>query len=402
MKNKYILPIISSFLILILILISLVLYDDAKKCDGYVIADWLVNFQAGFVRRGLGGYLIICLSDFINLKPNFTVLIIQIIFYIGYTLVLYFLIRKKEINIWFLILLLSPVTLLFPLLSDTIGRKEIILFFLFGLYILCLNKKKANSFFTIFLFSFALMVATLFHELIFFYTPYFILAAYLQSKIDQMPLQFKKIILIPLGSFLVMLPLFLFGKHINGSAICSGLIERGLSDNICKGLFMWPEDFNVWNYSIAKGYYLSYSISFLLGLVPFIIYLKLASVKLITFKKIGGAFFFLFLFTLPLFIASIDWGRWLNIHFVMLLFISTFFLKDKVYNSKFLWSNENITLPNFLNSKTSASKFLNNQVFIILCFSYITLWGMRGWGTFSFFSYSIVDTLVRVFSPTGG
>ena len=134
----------------------------ALDCNGWIITDWLINFQAGFVRRGLSGFIIFKLSDILLQRANFTVFWIQTTICIAYMIILFFLINRKRLNIWFLILLLSPVTLLFPILDSlAVGRKEIILFLLFGFYIICLNKKMLKSHFVIFMFSSLLLIATL-------------------------------------------------------------------------------------------------------------------------------------------------------------------------------------------------------------------------------------------------
>ncbi len=382
MKNKFLIPLISFFFIAVITGYLYALYFYTIKCDGWITGDWLVNFQAGFVRRGLCGYLILGLSDFLKLKPNFTVMWIQIAIYIAYMLVLFLLLYRKEINIWFLILLLSPVTLRFTILDPrTVGRKEIILLLLYGLYILCLNRKVLKSYLVIFLFSAALLIATLFHELVFFYTPYFILAAYLKAKIDDEPFHFLKTVLVISGSFLIMIPIYLFGKTINGSVICSGLMEKGLSDNICKGILApWTKDFGMKDALIhAKehGYYPAYGTCLFLGLLPFALYIKYSKNYIAPLKKFLVAFLFLFLFSFPLFLFAIDWGRWLNIHFMLLLFTSTLLLKDISYESKVNWSNEYLAIPLLWKSEVTLFKLSNNVVFVLLSISYIILWSMQ-------------------------
>lgn len=399
MKNKFLIPSLSFFFIIVIIKYLFTLYLWAIECDGWIIGDWLINFQAGFVRRGLSGSLILNLSDFLKLKPNFTVMWIQMTIYIAYMFILFFLIYRKKINMWFLILLLSPVTLLFPILDPSnavTGRKEIILFLLFALYVLCLNRKMLKSPFVIFLFSIALLVATLFHELVFFYTPYFILAAYLKSKIDNEPFYFSKILFVILGSFLVMIPLYLFGRTINGSIICSGLMEKGLSGNICNGVLSIPVGIkDVFKCAKENEYFSNYSIAFFLGLVPFVLYIKFSKHQVVTLRKFFVAFFFLFLFSSPLFILAVDWGRWINIHFMLLLFTSTLLLKDKSCESKVSWSKEYLAIPRLWKSETTLSKLSNNMVFFLISFSYVTLWCMSCSSAFSIFSLKFYSKLIK-------
>lgn len=217
MKNRYLLPILSGFFIIVILFYLTNLYQCALDCHAYIIADWLINFEGGFVRRGLGGSSILILSDLLGALPNFTVMIIQLLFYLTYMYILFFLVKKKETNIWFIILLLSPGTLLFPIWDVcAVGRKEIILFAIFGLYIICLNKEMLKSTFLIATFSVALLVATLFHELIFFYTPYFLLATYIKTSSNKQHFHFTKFLPVILGSLIAMIPLFFSENQLMG------------------------------------------------------------------------------------------------------------------------------------------------------------------------------------------
>ena len=366
--------------------------DYAKKYEGYVIGDWLINYQAGFVRRGLTGQLIIALSDLIHLKMNMVVFAIQLLFYLAYSVILYFLIYKKEITGWFLVLLLSPVTLLFPILGAA-GRKEMILFFLFGLYIICLDRNRLKSTAVLLLFSLALMVATLIHELTFFYIPYFILAAYFKSKIDNKPFQLSKAALIAIGPLVAVAAIFLFGKNIDGAAICNGLMQRGLPDTICKGVLSWPADFNIFSYALSNSYLFTYPVALILGLIPFIYFYKTTNPQQITWKTFCFTFFFSLLFSLPLFVLAIDWGRWINIHFIMFLFSSTLFLNNKSAD----FGIKPFAFPALLKATTPLSKQLNTVLFFVLIIGYTTFWGMKCFGTFSVFSLDFYKVFLNLF-----
>jgi hypothetical protein len=400
MKNKYFLPILSCPIIFILFIYLTNLYHCADTWHGFIIADWLVNFQAGFVRRGLSGFLILSLSDFLNVQPNFMVMFIQLFFYLAYMSILFFLVKKKQINIWFILLLLSPATLFFPILDVCgVGRKEIILFFLFGSYLICLNKKMLRSDFLILITSIVLLVATLFHELVFFYTPYFIFAAYIKSKTDNEHFNLPKHSLVMLGSLLVIIPLFLFGKSINGAVICEGLIARGMDPNICSGMLSGPIEFDLsYAYVHAKesNYFGSYGTALLLGLLPFILFVNDYKSKILTLKKFLLAFLFLFLFSLPVFALAFDWGRWINIHLILLLFTSTLLLKDQAQG----WQDEKLVIPRLWKSEKATLKLSNNLLFLSIFFFYLVSWHMRHFGAFSVFYVDQLNVLREEFSKS--
>jgi len=367
MKNAVQLPIVIIFFLIIAFIYISHLYYFAEICDGWCIADWLINFDAGFVRRGLSGYLIITLSDLIGIKANFTTFWIQSFIYISFLIILYVLLYRKQLTFWYWILLLSPVTLLFPIYDKpATGRKEIILFFLFGLYMLVLNRKIISSSLITILFFLAIIIMTLCHEGLFFYTPYFVVASYLKLKSEGQPFDFKSLYLMA-SSLLVLVVIYLFGQTINGTIICDGLMKRGIHGEICDGVLVWKTSFSeALKFILEKKYLPGYFFTFILGIAPFILFVKYSAVHFISFKKIIASVLLLILFSVALFVRTIDWGRWLNIHFVLLMLLFTFFLKNKPITL------EESDKP--MEDDRKKSPLLKKVIIVLVTVVYLTTW----------------------------
>ena len=101
----------------------------------------MVNYNGGFVRRGLLGQF------FFNLSKSFNISIIHIIFlfsstiYITSLILFYKIIKNNLSNNFVLIFLFLPSTLLFNFFDPlTVGRKEILVFLFFFIYFLNLEK----------------------------------------------------------------------------------------------------------------------------------------------------------------------------------------------------------------------------------------------------------------------
>ena len=60
----------------------------------YVFTEWLINYQGGFIRRGLLGELIFNLSTVLNLEIKYLILIVQLLFYTIYFIFYYFYFQK--------------------------------------------------------------------------------------------------------------------------------------------------------------------------------------------------------------------------------------------------------------------------------------------------------------------
>ena len=111
--------------------------------DSWTIGEWLINYQAGFVRRGFLGEGIYFLSNVIEVSPIFIIWFISITSY--FLLVKFTIIEAKDkVSEVFL---LSPCVFLAPIVGDFLIRKDIliILIFLFNLKIL--KTPNPNTFF---------------------------------------------------------------------------------------------------------------------------------------------------------------------------------------------------------------------------------------------------------------
>jgi hypothetical protein len=310
--------------------------------------------------------------------------LIQSLFFVTFIILFGFLLRRKQLNFWFLLCLLSPATLAFPVWDWlATGRKEIILFLLFALYMLCLNKGWLKDS-VIFLFTFALMVATLFHELVFFYVPYFLVAAYLKSIVSDEPTYSRKTLWIALGALLVIIPLSIFGQKINGSEIAAGLMARGLAHQIGDGILSWPNNFgahDVGGWAVSRGYLMTYGSTLFLSLLPFILFTKYSGSQRLTINRFIVVLACLFLFTLPLFVLAVDWGRWIHIHCILLLMTLTILLENQKMDAMSEWADNYLVFPELWATPTISLKIASNTIWSFLCVAYITLWCLPICGT---------------------
>jgi hypothetical protein len=108
-------------------------------------------------------------------------------------------------------------------------------------------------------------------------------------------------------------------------------------------------------------------------------------------------FVFLVLFSSPLFILALDWGRWINIHFVLLLFTSTLLLQDKSFETNNSPSEFLEFIPNFWKLPDSRFRILRKAVFFLMCIVYMSLWSMPHYGRFSVVSTKFYAGLIDFF-----
>lgn len=290
------------------------------KDDGYILADWLINYQdGGFKRRGLSGSFFFLLQDFTNLRLNYLVYFAQFSIISGFFLLFIKLIRYKFTDLLYLSLLLSPIG--FVGLLNTVsyvGKKEFIVFLLFTWFVYLLDNEKLSKN-KEYIFCATLSLATFFHEVVLFYVPYFAIALYLKTG----EREFKRYIKYFLSVGIPALLILKFGKNINEGMSLQILAKRGVHPKY--GILYW----NINERDYIKQHlneYLLYLVSLVLSIFHIGYYLKyLNNRKVVSILLIGA-----FLFSFPLFYLAIDWGRWMYIHMMLMIVLFGLLLEKNV------------------------------------------------------------------------
>jgi hypothetical protein len=297
-----------------------------QRENGFILGDWLINYEGGFSRRGLFGEAILNLKVFLNIGLINLTFIIVVFLYLIFIYLLIRLISKSNINFLIALFIFSPVTILFNFYDPlAIGRKEI-LFFLFMICYLLYNQSK----FFIYLGTLAAILITLSHELFALLTPFLFIAKYLDTRSYKFKTYFLEIIISFFSSVVFLLILFL--KDPNTTEVCNNIKQFGLSDNACWAInAMSGKPLQILQYWRDSYYSMYYSI--FLTLIFILIFINLKKNFDLNYIKI---FLIVFLSFFPIFLLFFlvnDWGRYLNVYsmFWMMILISK---NNKKNNSK--------------------------------------------------------------------
>ena len=126
----------NNYKILIKLYLSLITFLSIYYLSGVnlvstynAMTEWVINYQGGFVRRGLIGEIIFQISNFFELNLRFTFLILQSFLYLLYYYLIFNLIKNLRPNYFIILAVFSPIFILFPIAElEAIGRKEILIF----------------------------------------------------------------------------------------------------------------------------------------------------------------------------------------------------------------------------------------------------------------------------------
>ncbi len=150
--------------------------------DGWLIGDWLINYQGGFVRRGLPGEIFLKLSSFTKSDPVTFIFITQVSLCLCTFALTYKLAKYLAPTINNALIIFSPAFIQFMSLGLDGLRKDMLLFALlsFHSYRLSRSGKEVETRYLVFL-SVAFVVLVLSNEMLLAFLPYFICGLYIKD-----------------------------------------------------------------------------------------------------------------------------------------------------------------------------------------------------------------------------
>lgn len=306
------------------LLVALILLLTRSIVEGgnpWQQGDWLINFGAGIVRRGLGGYLIVGLADALGMNPMHLLAVIQG----SLTVVIVLTIARATVSAGLpdrlILLLVSPAFIPFWA-YDFLGamRKEMVAILAF----LPLLRSHSPTVFSpwrglVSLAIFALAVSL--HEANGFLAPFLALALWIAIPVQAWRVAaVTAAIAIAIAGFGFALR---FATVNDVSLICDTLTDRGIRPGLCSGAIEWLA-FDVERVLLegrvrleTSGFPVTALVSYGLALVPFGFALLRAPSRLLGMTAIlGSALLFA-----PLYVVALDWGRWVFLHIAALTLV---------------------------------------------------------------------------------
>ena len=338
------------------------LYGKQNVGNDSTVSEWLINYEGGFTKRGLIGQIAIYLSEFFNYSLRQSILFFQI-FSIGiYYLLLINFFKSVKFNKIILLSIFTPIFLLYPVAEiEVLGRKEIIIFSFYLIYLTLQNFKQKN-YFRIFLLPLLMLI----WEPVVFFFIFWLIVDYIEGA-------FKKNYKSLIKYLLTFIPAILIGIYIALNPIseidhknmaiflkekfdencymsCALLLTKSSIYDQFKG------NFSLFNFEI----FLRYFLIVLIGFGPLFVLIKFSQ-----FKKLKYKIFLSFVIPpiLVLFMMMSDWGRIVNIFYTFSI-ISFLYL----YKKKLVLINNEISTNFFV--KILNKKYLYVIFFVIFCFGW--------------------------------
>ena len=336
------------------------------------MTEWLINYQGGFGRRGLLGELFTQLSLIFDYPIRKIILYFLYVIFISYYLLIYLFFRNIKTNYIIIISLLSPLFILSPLAElEALGRKDILipLFFLF--YCNLYNRLNLFGLSLILLLFYTILLLT--HEVSIFYLPFFYLL--LTFKIEKLTIH--KIIALIFIALIFLFIIYILSNSAHSPEAIKIMCERMkniLNDKCGMGAYVLNRSLkhNIAELGGLNSIHLIRNFFiFILGYSALIILIQSSKFNksknniLNKFFNLKLLIFLTFLPTLIPFAIAVDWGRWFNLSYTMLILFYFFCIKNEK-----IFLNENSKIINYLTKRFLKNKTNFFIIVFILCFTW--------------------------------
>ena len=358
-KNNKIL--LTYFLYLILGFVFFLTFHLNEFPIKYTFTDWLINYEGGFVRRGLLGQIVFELSKLLNIQIKFLILIFQISIYLIYFLLFFLLLSKRETNFFWLLIIFSPISFLYPMAElEALGRKDIFVITSFLIFSI-INYRSFSSLLFSFIFIFTL--SCLIHEITFFYIFHYLFVFYVKNKIfinQKLNIKHYLVSFLSLG-VLLYLNLYLHNFVVIEDIVNSYNYENltalsgsfsHISPTIDSVFFKTFSNINI--VTIAR-----YGFLILISTIPFIYFIKIKSDYENKYFNFQNIFISNILLSIPLYLLIFDWGRVIYINYNFFIIIIIFIFNSNLINTKYLQKKLEV-----------ISKPIKILFFIFICLSF--------------------------------
>ena len=362
------------FLIFILINIILAIFWlDIKHEVGNdsSISEWLINYQGGFTRRGLGGEFGVALANLLDVSLRRSIFLIQITIHSSYLALIYFYFKKLKFNIIQLFALYVPIFLLYPIAElEVLGRKEMLLF-LFFLVTIFFSSRKYNAKIVNYLIFFISPIVCLIWEQVVLFFPFFASILIVKNNLKTFKQAFNKLLIIFFPGIITFIYIFITPLSGSGHEIMCNFLENNFGERCYMSASMLISSTihfdTLWIHDNAQFvHYLRYVLIFLIGFAPLHILVSKSNFvekdNFITKNfRPTSLFFILYIPTILLFIYGYDWGRWINITYTFSILFYVYLLKNSIIESEF-------EIKNLIINKIINNKFLILSMFLIFAF----------------------------------
>ena len=354
------------------------LYSKHDVGNDSSISDWFINYEGGFVRRGLIGELITNFSIMLSLKLRDTILIFQLLFFTSYYFLIILFCKNLLQNRLIILAIFSPIFILYPIAEiEALGRKELIIFLIFLSYLLTdIKNFKVQIIYKVILFPISILT----WEPVFIFFSFVFLIDLFVFQIRNFDKKFFYLIASYLISIFLVILIYLNPFSQENHNVMRDFLNNEFGE-ICymscdfvgqQSSNSFSELYQTFLVKFKFTYALRYLIIILIGFFPLYLlstYSKINHKKQILiiskFKNLFFPFLLAFLPSTVLYLVMYDWARVVHISYSFSLLTFLFLIKENFIE----FSKQNVQL-NYISK-------LSKKIFILVFFLFAFSWNPK-------------------------
>lgn len=298
----------------------------------WTLGDWLINYEGGFVRRGVSGTASLWLSDLTGLSLTYTAGAMMAAIYAAMATLYIYCFTSMRLSGPLLMLMFSPVLLLMPFYYvKTAMVKETVAFL--ALVMFATSAITGRSIW-LWLGAGVYAFACFAHEAMAFFVPFLWVFAWLfhrQGVLSRQAAYAFAATVTAIGATAFGLAFLFQGQGASG-VICDAVLARGVRPDVCTqngvveqtGPITWLElttrhgiQFML-DAQIRSGVWPQYVLGYVLAILPFFCFRVAGDETGQQTRRVLLAVVFGILAFAPLFVVATDWGRWIAMYVFVL------------------------------------------------------------------------------------
>ena len=360
------------FIIFSIIFAIFFLYIKHNVGNDSSVSEWLINYNGGFTRRGLGGEIAIMIANLFDFSLRQSIFFIQSLFHVSYLVLVFLYLKNLKVNIIQLFAIYAPLFILYPISEiEALGRKEIILFLSFLIALFLCDNKNSKKYINIYCF-FILPIVCLIYEQIVLFFPFFAAVIIIQNNLNTFEKAFKSLLIVFFPSILTFAYIFLNPLSAEGHGVMCDYLQSEfqekcyMSANLLVKNTIYFSTFDAVHKNTNLEHLIRYILIFLICFFPVnILVYKNKFLKINNFIannfKLNTLFFILYSPSILLFIYGYDWGRWIHMTYSFSILFYIYLFKNSIISN-------NLKIKNNLWKNIVKKKILVSLIFFIFAF----------------------------------
>ena len=305
------------------------------------ISEWLINYQGGFIKRGLIGEICFQIAIHFDLSLRFVIFLFQSLIYSIFLILIYRFFRNIPTNLIIILSIFTPIFLLYPIAEiEVLARKETFVFIGFLLFLNISNFNYSSNLPLYYVF-FVLPIICLIWEPVVFFFPFLASVLVIRLRHNQTTTILSKITICFIPALIVAMIIATNPITPENHSIMESSLKENFGEDCymsCGMLLSRSSIISqfVQNYeSVIFESIIRYPLIILIGFGP-IFLLSLNSklkIEVLFFKNFNNLFYPILLLLTPvlfLFAMGGDWGRWVNISYTFTALFYFYLLQNNL------------------------------------------------------------------------